>query len=310
MTFGQRLSASFSQFKKSPSLLTVMVLEFILSVLLGMLFFIGNLAIIVYLNETALGSISREAMDIQALINIAMNARTIITMGILLVLQGIIFVYMDSFFKSGFYGMLKNAVHDGSTTFQEFVPEAKRYWHPMFRFLLLRYALIVLFGIPFFIALLMFAGTNPALISTGQVTFFIGSLIVFVIALLLIFFWLFYGEAVIVFEDATAKQAVRDSTRLAKQNFKLTAGSFLVIAAMIIVAAIIESIIVMPFDYLAQNVASMQVLRDFVRFILNIITISAGIIASIFIFLTYDHLTTKREVRRPAAKISKIKRKA
>jgi hypothetical protein len=313
MTYGERLKTSFAHFKKSPSLLNVMIMEFILSVLLGILFFVGNLAIIVWLNQTGFQALGDQALDMEAFIAVALNAKTIITLVLVLIVEGLIFVYMDSFFKAGFYGMLKNAVHDGSTTFQEFVPEAKRYWHPMFRFLLLRYVLLIVFGIPLIVAAISVAGTTPALISSSQWVLLGVTFTIFIVAMLLIFFWLFYGEAVIVFEDADTKQAVKDSGRIVKQHLGATIGAFLIVVGIILVATVVESVLALPFDALAEKVGSTAFLRDVVKFLLNIITISAGIIASIFIFLTYDNFTNTRSVRKPTAKMTTkkpIRRKA
>lgn len=313
MKYGERLKSSFTYMRHSPSLLSVMILEFILGVTLGVLFFLGNLAIIVYLNRNALVNLDPNALDITAFINIAFNAKTIMVLSIVLLLQGVIFVYLDSFFKAGFFGMLKNAIHDGTTTLHEFLPEAKHYWYAMFRFLLLRYAIMALFAIPFLIALLFYVGTTPEFVTTAQAGWLLGTFLLFIIAVILIFFWFFYGEAVIVFEDASAMQAVRDSARITNQHLGITTGSLLTVIVLITIATVLENVLGMPFEYLGTIYGSAQLFTDSVKFFLNIITISAGIIASIFIFLTYDHLTTARGVRKPMMKMvsrKPIKRKA
>ena len=193
MSHIDHLSFSFKQFWNNKSLLSVMLLEFILTFLLGILFFVADLAIITVLNKAALGAIvvPIDSPQYQQAFLIAIwNMHTILVIGVILLMQSVILVYVDSFFKSGFYGMIKNVIQDGSTSFKEFLPEAKRYWHAMFRLLLLRYAIFAAVAIPFIFSLVSVLGTTQQFLSATQITLFSISIVLLIIVGLLTFFWL------------------------------------------------------------------------------------------------------------------------
>jgi hypothetical protein len=310
MNYSDRVTASFREFWKSPALLSVLILEFIITILLAFLFFFSDTVLVGMLNKAAVAQVIEQTGTIDW--HVFLNTKTMVVLAVLLLIQGFVFIYIDSFFKSGFYGMLKNLVQDGTTTFNEFMPMAKRYWPAMFRFLLVRYALMLLVLAPFFVAAIQFVATTPALVTQGQYIALFTTLAAGALLALLISFWFLYGEAVIVFDDARASEGIRGSMQLANKNvgFSLaTLFTFIAIAALGVIAA---SIISFPFDYAAEATKSfgLAILADVVRFVLNLITISATVVASIFVFLSYRDLTEAPAVRKaPAVKNAHVKRK-
>ena len=305
MDYAEKLTTSFSKFWNNRSLLSVMLLEFILAVLLGILFFLGDMVVLSYMNK--------DALAVMPVIDwhVFLNAPTIITAIVLIAIQLLIFIYIDSFFKAGFYGMLKNVVQDGSTAFAEFLPNAKRYWRSMFRFLLLRNAIILVFLAPLVIALISYLGTTQQFVTMQQQVFVVVAFLLLVLAMIAVFYWFFYGEAVIVFEDANVAEAMRTSTQMANRSVGVTIASLVTVGVIIILGSAVESVLMVPFQLLAASSQVWVIVAGFVRFLLNIITISAGIVASLFICFTYDELTMKKAARKVQVKraIVPIKRK-
>ena len=308
MEYSPKIKQSFSGMWNNKSLWSVLILELILTTILGILFFLGDTAVVAYLNSDVLqGGLT--GFDWTLLL----NAKTIVTTVFLLVLQFFIFVYVDSFFKSGFYGMIKNYVKDGSTTFKEFIPEAKRFWHPMFRLLLIRFVIFAVFGIPFMLALFSILGTTPQFIDSSQIILFAVTALVFAIVALLVFFWFLYSEAYVVFDDMGAWESIKASARLANQNKGTSIVVILLAILFLLGAGIISGLLVLPLDLAVKATQStgLAITRDVINFLLNIISLVATVVVSILVFLVYSELTTIKAARTTPVSRSKtvIKKK-
>jgi hypothetical protein len=307
MTF-PRVGEAFQKCWQNPSLLGVLLLEFLFSVVLGILFFIVDALILASMNQTAFDLAQPNFINWQAFL----NTETIIVAILLIVVEGFLFVYLDSFFKSGFFGMCKNLVQDGSTTFQEFLPSAKRYWHPMFRLLLVRNLLLLIFLIPLVFAGISYLGTTPQFVTPGQAVFFFTTLAIFLIASAIIFLLFFYAEAVVVFRDQAAILSIKESVQLVRSRFGPTFLAFALTILIIVLGGAIESLFATPIDMVASTLTPETSIvlvgaLNFLRFTLNIVSIIASVIASVYIFLTYRDLTSNL-ARRPTTEKTVVRK--
>lgn len=304
MEYSERLRSSFVAIGRSPSLLAVMLLEFIARMVLVVLFAILDLAVLGYINKDVLSAMTPDTMSWAPLL----NPTTIIVGVLLLVVQMLILLYIHSFFASGFFGMVKNYVKDGSTVFAEFMPGVRRYWRATFRFLFVRYGVMLLLSIPFGIALFNVLGTQPGFVTNTQWGLFIGASIFTIITGILLFFWLFFGEAAIVFEDLEAWEAVKRSGSIASKRIGLVIGGLVTIFVIVLIASFIVTILTLPFDVKIESLRAVgdtaamsgwMMARDIVNFILNVVTIVANIIVVVFIFLTFNDAVGGRPAARP-----------
>jgi|GEM_PF-5687110 len=310
MDYAPKLKQSFSGMWHNKSLWSVLILELILVTVVGILFFLGDLAVLAYINKDIVANGLTTAADWYALLNM----KTYLVGGILLLIQGLIFVYLSSFFTAGFIGMVKNLVKDGSTTFAEFIPEAKRFWYPMFRLTLVRYAILTVVAIPAFFAFLSFSLTTPQFLETSQIVYLVVSFLVLAVVATLVYFWFLYSEACVAFEDMQALQSIKTSARMANQNIGTSAVIVLLAFVIFFGAGIISALLILPFDIAIelQPQPWLMFTRSVVNFLLNIFTILATIVASVFVFLAYQELTVIKSVRKmPVAAMPKttIKRR-
>jgi hypothetical protein len=298
MRFTRRLGLSFRQFWENRSLLSVLLLEFIARTVLIVLFIVINLAAIALINQDTMQWLPSGAPDLGSL----MNAKTYAALLILGIIEFIAILYVNSFFSAGYFGMVKNIIQDGSTTFAEFFPSAKRYWYATFRYLLPPYIIMTLAIIPFaflygvYSMVAAFGGSMDAQsLATLAIAFTIASVVSVIIV-----FWFSYGPAIIVFEDIGAWQAMRESFLLARRHFAATAAMTLTISAIIGIALALVYGINIGFAYLTLRVGSAELaaLAQTIELLLNIVTLSAAVIAGLFVFHTYEDLTMRKEVRR------------
>jgi hypothetical protein len=286
-----RVRRSFSLSWKNPALLSVLLLWFMITVILGVLFVIGDLSLVSFLNRDALTALGPTAAPEASLASV-FNTKTAVAVGILLVLQFVIFVYVESFFKAGFYGMLKNIAHDGSTTFSEFKPEAMRTWPMFFRYLLLRDAAFLLAMLPVALAGISIAGTTPGFVTPEQNVRMLVGFGASVSLFALLNYWLLYGELLIAFKGVWAIDAVKESFRFANGHALSSLCTFLTFAWLFVLAIIISNLINLPFTYLAQTTLSQGwMLADAaVGFFLNVVTLAASVLANVYLLLTFRQL--------------------
>jgi hypothetical protein len=292
-----------------------MLLEFIARMILLMVFMLLDVFIIGVMNKDVIIGMTSQNFDFTPLL----NAPTIIVTLVLVIIELIVMLYINSFFSAGFFGMVKNHVKDGSTSFGEFMPSVKRYWTAMFRFLFIRYAVMLVFSIPLGFAIFSVLGTSPGFVTTAQWAILAIAFAVALVCGLIIYFWLFYGEAAIVFEDLEAWKAVKRSSAIARSNVKVTLGALFSVVLFLILASLAVSLCLAPFDYMIAKITLAQgdpqawvLTRQIIELVLNIVTISAMIITSIFIFLTYNQVVGKRPAAKPVkeqVKATSIKRK-
>jgi hypothetical protein len=301
MQHGAKLKYAFTKVWQSPALLSVSLLEFIFTVLLGFLFYLLDMFILKSMNIEVF---SAAGGDWHSLVN-----PTTIFVGLLLILvQGIIFVYVTSFFKAGFYGMLKNTIHDNSTVFAEFMPSAKRYWYALFRLLLFRYAILFCIASPFILSFIIYVWTTPQFVSSSLSLVLMSTFLLGILLGLLTFFLLMWSEAIIVFEDEDALNAMKQSFQLTKKYMMIPFVAFLVFLLLIVGAVVVSSIISVPFELAATRLPpaegakiglmtpQWQMTNDLVDFLLNVVTIYASIVGSLFIFAVYYELTREKKV--------------
>jgi hypothetical protein len=126
MRYSERLSLSFKQYWQNRSLLSVLLLEFIARTIFIAISIMVDIFIVMWINGATVGAVP----DVGAFLNL----KTYAVLAALLIVQFIGLLYINSFFSAGLFGMLKNVIQDGSTTFDEFMPSAKRYWYETFRY--------------------------------------------------------------------------------------------------------------------------------------------------------------------------------
>lgn len=289
-----RLSQSSTDLWRNPSVLGVLLLQYILVMLVVVLFVAIDAAIIWWLNSGTLGPLlSADQFQPEALLNAIWNARTISTIVAVGLIQLVLLLLLSSIFTAGALGMMRNLLLDGSTRFQEFPSMARRFTGQVFRFTLLRYALLAIPIGLFLFAVLSVLGTTPELIDSTQIGLLITSGVILLVVGVLVAFLLMYGDAVIVFEDLGALHAARRTLRIVREHPGTSIAAGLLGFTTIIVLSIIVSLLTMPLSIAADATGSAGLLvgEQVVSFLGNIILMAAGLVVTIFLFRTYRHLT-------------------
>lgn len=301
MAFGTILRDSFRRFIDSPVLFGMLLAEMVLVWVLAILFFIVDGAVAFGMNADALRLV--DPANIEAAISAMLNAPTIAVMGVLVVFQLLVLLLLDSLFKAGLYGMAKNAVLDGTTTIREFWPEAKRFWPPMLRFLLIRYLLLALLFIPSIILLYRLAITPVGMVGETLVVSAIIGIVLFLLGWLAISLLFLYGEAAIVLDDETASGAIRSSARALRERPGLAIVLLLTILLMLVAIGLLERVIAIPIE--ANIVPSPDgglpsggwvVARNILGLLSNLAVLSVTVIGMLLSVLAY------REIRGPRKK--------
>lgn len=293
MKLNQNLSKAFRIFVQNPSLFGIALSEMVLLYFIGVLFFLGDMAILFALNRDSLANVPLQNID--AALTAFMNPTTIAVFLILLFVQGVALLLLDSFFKSGLYGMMKNALYDGSTGLAEFVPEAKRFWPPMLRFLFIKYALSLLIFIPFGIVMFRLAVTPQIAISDSLIMSALISMAVFFLLLALISFLFLYGEAAVVLGRMSALEGIKSSVETIKENFLPSVLLALLLVGLFFGILLFESIAATPIniqlqssDALNADSASLwSVARMTLSFFSNLLVLSLTVVSGLLIFLSY-----------------------
>lgn len=285
-----------------------MFLKYIARTIMIPAFIILDGLVMYWMNKDAAASIAASGqIDWQMF----MNTPTIIVLGILIVVQLIAMLYVNSFFMSGFAGMSKNYVKDGSTKFAEFMPSVKRYWHGMFWFLFVRYTLLLIIAIPFVLVLLSYLGTTPELVTTAQWTWLVVSVVITAVLGTLVYLALFYGEAAIVFEDMQAKSAIKRSWQLSKENFGKTFLAILSVLVLFVVASLIVMLFLLPFDLIVQNTmgnSTWLLVRDGAKWLFEGIFVGiASVVVFLFTLLTYNEVVGGKVGKAPIRKVEEKK---
>jgi hypothetical protein len=228
-----------------------------------------------------------------------MNAKTFVVLAILFVIEFVAFLYVNSFFSAGYFGMLKNIVQDGSTSFDEFMPNAKRYWYPTFRYLALPYLILLVFTLPFayFYGIFSMVAAVGGIMTASSLNYILITFAIAFIAAVAILFWFSYGPALIVFEDMDARQAMKTSFKLARTNLWPTTVMTVTCTVIVGVTMLLVYGVNLGFAWLVVSSSQLAAVANVVELLLNIAIISAGIVASVFIFYTYDELTMRKDAR-------------
>lgn len=295
MEWTQRISLSTRQLLSNPSIFFVLILELVLAFLAFTLFFLLDTALLTWLNRDALTP--QVLQNPQAMISVLSNPQTIALALLLLAVQGAIMIVIDSYFKAGAYGMIKNAIKDGSTSFKEFVPNTKRFFIPFFAYQLIRALLLVIVSIPFVVGLVSIIGTTPSLIDQGQIALIItGSVIAALGGLIVLFLFLYVAPAIFL-DGKGAVPAIKHSIELVKSRFLPSVGIALTLLLILVIASILGSLVSLPFNILITPESSQALFLagDIVKFLTNLISIAAGIIATFFLFHSYMVLSPQKK---------------
>jgi len=287
----RHLKTSFSRFWKNPGLLSILLLEFIFVVVFGILSYIVNTAVLFSLNTDVLASPLAATGELNW--RLLLNAKTIITLSLLFIVEFLLFVYLDSIFKSGFYTMVRNTIQDGNTKFGEFTPGVKRYSFAMLRLLLFRYSCIVLLAMPLVVGIVL--GSAITFPSSYFQSLIVVSIIIFLIGWFVISLATLYAEFVIVFDDVSAIESIIKSSQLVKKHFFASLGSFLMIIFLVIAGILAAKILQLPFSLLADRGVFYAAANQSMGFILNIFTISATVIAGLYLCQRYHDITSHRK---------------
>lgn len=301
------LSRAWSLLRHSPSLIGVLVLEYITRTVLVVLFIMIDAMIVLAMNPDAASILASQPGSIGPLL----NAPTITVVILLAIVELFILLYASSFFISGFYGMAKNTIKDGSARFAEFIPSVKRYWRSFFRFYFLKYGLTILFFIPAIITTIMLLASPSGGADSQPYISFIIAVLFSIIATVVLHVWLFYGEAAMVFADEEALPAAKQSGKVLAANIGASVTTMLTALSIAFIASIITAILLSPFDYMAQesflagNSSRMmlwQSIRQVADLIFGIIMISATALWSLFVLLRYNSLVGGRPAASPNVK--------
>lgn len=311
MRYAKRLGASFRDFFHNKSLLSVLLLEFIARIVLFSFFIIINVLIVMLLNQSNILWTPAGTPILSSL----MNAKTFVTLTILTIIEFVGFLYVNSFFSAGYFGMLKNIVQDGSTSFDEFIPNAKRYWYPSFRYLAAPYIIAFVTSLPFmyFYGIFVMVAVSGGIMDASSLNIIAMSFGISVLAAVILLYWFSYGPALIVFEDMQALEATKTSFKMARQNVSATILMTTTCVLIIGIAFLLVFGVNLGFAWIISRApsAALEFTAHLIEYLLYIVIISAGIIASVFVFYTYDELTMRKDARHMHTKHSShpLKRK-
>ena len=282
------LSLSFKETWKNPALIGVSVLQIIALFFLGLLF-----GLFMY------GVFSTRAPSIGM----------IIAFLFVLLLQFLIFLLIRGFFSAGFYVMVKNVTQDGSTTFREFVPGAKRYWLHFAAYLFCRYLIVLLLMMPFLVSLssdpMGGIGFFPSAAQIGWFFFWVVS------SAIVLFFWLLWGEALIVYEDLSAWEAIKGSIRMANENVGQTVKVALLSGLVVFVGILVLAMLIIPYQALfvypqypqgitpeTQLPGSFIAVQTAIDIVTYAVMMIAVIIVMLFIFHNFMRVAGKHKRKR------------
>lgn len=309
MRYPELLKVSWMRYWQNKSLLSVLLLEFIARTIAIAAFIAIDIAVVVALNGPVIPG--------EAGLTQFMNAKTYIVLTILLLVEFFAILYINSFFSAGFFGMLRNVVQDGSTTFDEFLPNAKRYWYATFRYLIIPYILLLLAMLPFayFYALSATAAAFGGMFDASLLPYLAVSGVITLLVAAAILYWFSYGSAIIVFDDTDAWTAMKDSFALAKRRAGATMMMTALCMLVLLLAFAIYHSINLTFMLLAQRLQQewMLTAARILELLLQIITLSAAVIAGIIVFMVYDGITSEkaaRHVRAEKMPVSRIRKRA
>jgi hypothetical protein len=292
MAYSDRIKSSFAGFWRNPSLLVVLILEFVGLLVLGVLFTLLSMV----MPKTWLSGQPTLALVVMLLI---------------MLVQLFVYLYVHSFFASGFYGMAKNLVQDGSTVFSEFVANAKRYWHEFFWFLFVKSVIFILIGAPLFIAAVSFYGTDPSLVTPDQQTAVLVTLSLFLTLWTVVSFWLLYAKASITFREDGPLKAINTSFKMANARAGASLAALMWVVLTAVVGIALFFLLLLPFDlaYNATQSTTWSVVGDIFYLLFTVVPMSASIIGSLFVFFTYEeitadkpHKTVVKVAKRPVAR--------
>lgn len=293
MSHLERLAESGQDLWRNPSIMGVMVLQYVLFTLLGVLFILIDLAVVASINGEALAPLLTGTAPTEAFVHAIWNAPTIITLSIIIFIQLAILTFIGALFTAGAYGMIRNLLLDGNTTFKEFVPMARRYTGRIFRFTLLRYAIILIPLIILTFAFVGILGTTQGLVSDSQFTFLFGAMGLVAAVALTASLLLLYGDAIIVFEDIDAIPAAKRAVVLVRAHFKTSfaAGVLAVVLVLLFMALLIfVSIPLQPSPETTPTFARVMGTQA-VDILGNVLLLAVSLTITIFIFRTYRAVT-------------------
>ncbi|MBR9700721.1 hypothetical protein GOV11_02550 [Candidatus Woesearchaeota archaeon] len=294
MRHRERLHLSFKQFWHSPALIGITILKLVAIFLVSMLFGLLSGAI---------------------LAGAGANMATIAS--VMFIVELIVFVILNGFFSAGFYAMARNAIQDGSTTLSEFWPGAKRYGMRFTGYVAIRWILISLLMMPFLFSVVADPSgvmQAPLTLSGLQIAWLV---FFFLSTLLLVFYWLLWGEASLVFEDLSVWAAIKRSFKLANKYVMQTLTVIFISLLMFLLAFLVLLVILVPYQALfvlptmspgTMPPPSVTVLDVVIDFVTYMIFLSMFVVVVLFIFRTYEFITSRKRIKKKVAK-SKRKRK-
>lgn len=293
MSHIERLKASGTDLWRNPSVMGVMVLQYLLASLLVILCIVTDLAVVAGMNKVALGPLLAQEASPEAFVYALWNTPTIVVVVILVIIQLAILTFVSAMFTAGAYGMIKNLLLDGTTTFREFVPEARRYTGKIFRFALLRFAILIIPIALFALAVVSVLGTTPGLVTGGQYAFLFSALGLLLGVGLIASLLLIYGDAVIVFEDIGALAAAKRTFALVRKRPGVTIATALLAFGVMLLLIIIVMVLSIPLQPAAGSSPSLgRVMSAQAADIVgNVLLLATSLLITIFIFRTYRFIT-------------------
>lgn len=298
---------------RNPSVWGVLIAQYVLFLLLMLLVGAIDFFLLLAINADTLAPLAVDPSSVppEALVNAIWNPTTFIVMGIVIAIEFVLLMIVAAWFTAGAYGMIRNLLLDGSTTIREFFPNAKRFVWKIWRFSLLRLALLAIPLIPFLYTFATLIGTTPGFATTTQLTLFLITLGVLTIVGLLVALLFLYGDAVIVFEDVDAIPAAKRTLALVRQNLGVSVVTGLLALASVILFSIVLGLLIMPVQVTAdaRQTTGWIVASETLSVLQNAILVALGAIVTIFIFRTY-RLVTGGVVRTSPYRTKKHKKKA
>jgi len=302
MRYWEKLGKSFSGFWRSPSLLGVLLLCYVLYALLAVLSILAQNALLQLLAPGATDPAQLFTPTIMA------------ALFVFTVIETFVMVYAFSFFLAGFFGMVKNSQQDGSTRFREFFPSAKRYWRATFRYLWLPVIILFVFSLPF-----RYLGTIAQQYSTISAVpslqfslLLLSALAVSLIALVMTLFFFSFGPAIIVYDDAEAWSATKESFKLSYKNVGRTLSAVFTTLLFLGVVVILSAAVLFSAEsaFTSQSGVTLFLL---LKVLFDVLIIIAGIVSAFFVFYTYRDLTIATAARKQRTAVKEttkpIKRK-
>jgi hypothetical protein len=272
----------------NPALISVLLLWFLLSFIVWVLFELVRTAVLHALVPELQSASAQQALQ---LLTPGVKAFLLASYA----LQMLVMILVLGYFIAGLFGMLKNLWHDGSTVFGEFPSAGTRYGRPVLAIQLLRGVAYAIAGLLIGYALDMLIGTTPGLLTSQQQSAVAISVAAGLLVVIVVSFVLLFAESVVARRDATAREAILESLALIRQRPVRSIGIFAVSILLYVPGIVLYALLRWGIMSIVQMMAGSWATPVLVGvdFVLSALLLTGLIFSSAFVFASYMRLVPR-----------------